>query len=60
MKVKIFYHDPSKIFAEFETSINIWLSDYSNIEVISTNRTSNSYTILYKERDVGNDSDEVD
>ena len=60
MRVKIFYHSNCKPFIQFETDINLWLSDHQNIEIISTDRTSNSYTILYKESDAGNDADEVD
>lgn len=60
MRVKIFYHDSCKLFAEFEATINIWLADNPNIEIISTDRTINSYTILYRIIEVGNDSDEVD
>lgn len=60
MKVKLFFHDSCKTFTNFEATINIWLADNPNIEVISTDRTSNSYIILYKTIEVGNDNDEVD
>lgn len=60
MKVKIFYHDSCKLFAQFENDINTWLDNNQNIEVISTNRTNSSYIILYQEMSVGNDADEVD
>jgi hypothetical protein len=49
MKVKIFYHDSCKLCDQFQSEINLWLAENS-IEVISTNRTPNTYTILYKER----------
>jgi hypothetical protein len=49
MKVKIFYHDSCKLCDQFQAEINLWLAENS-IEVISTNRTPNTYTILYKER----------
>ena len=60
MRVKVFHHSSCKTNAQFETDINLWLMDHKNIEVISTDRTNNSYIILYKESDVGNDADEVD
>jgi hypothetical protein len=56
----MFYQVDCKSFEQFEIEINLWLEDHQNIDIISTNRTANSYIILYKESDVGNDSNEVD
>lgn len=60
MKAKLFYHSNCKPFSQFEKDINLWLNQNQNIEVVSTNRTDNSYIILYQEMSVGNDADEVD
>jgi hypothetical protein len=60
MKLKLFYQSSCTSFEEFECSINDWLNNHQNIEIVSTNRTGNSYTILYKELNIGSDSDEVD
>lgn len=60
MRVKLFYHDGCKTFTAFEATINIWLEDNPNIQIFSTDRTSNSYIILYETIDKGSDNDEVD
>jgi hypothetical protein len=48
IKIKIFY-------APEESTINLWLQDHTNIEVISSNLACNEYgwryTILYKKKD---------
>lgn len=60
MKVKLFYHDTCKTFSDFEAIINLWLVDNPNIQIFSTDRTSNSYMVLYETIEEGNDYDEVD
>lgn len=57
IKVKFF-------FTNLQNSVQTWLYEHQNIDIISSNLTSNdygqAYSILYKETDVGNDADEVD
>jgi hypothetical protein len=60
VRIKIFYHDSCKTFEQFQTDINLWLMEHEDIEIISADRIPGSYSILYKEMSVGNDSDEVD
>lgn len=60
MKVKLFYQSSCTSFKQFENTINSWLDNNQNIEIVSTDRTGNSYIILYRELNIGSDSDEVD
>lgn len=59
MKVKFF---PIMSVSSGEQSINNWLSKNTNIEIVSVNAMSynNTLVIVYKELDIGSDSDEVD
>lgn len=60
-KIKIF-----KVISErsLESTINNWFREHSNIEIFHTDYFSSSgwygYSIIYKEKDTGNDSDEMD
>lgn len=60
-KIKIF-----KVINEhlLESTINKWFSENTNIEISHTDYFRNNgwygYSIIYQEKDTGNDNDEVD
>jgi hypothetical protein len=63
-KTKLFGSVTSEKWHNGIESINKWLEENPNINIISANTVANhggwGYVILYKESDARNDADEVD